>query len=66
LYDNYGQGETANVADLPEHQSDLKRLTRLMLQHCMKNMDHTLSMYMITEVWPRQKPRHKMASSTAI
>ncbi len=57
LYDHEGRGEAVNVADQPEHLEDLNRLTRLMLRHRMKNMDHTLSLDTITEGGPRQKMR---------
>lgn len=59
LYDHEAQGEAANVADQPEYAPDLNRLTRLMLRHRMKNMDHTLSLDTITKEGPRQKPRRK-------
>lgn len=59
LYDHNGRGEQENVADLPEYQGDLHRLSRQMLRHRMKNMDHTLSLVTITKDGPRQKPRHK-------
>jgi len=57
LFDHDANGEQENVADQPEYQSDLNRLTRLMLRHRMKNMDHTLSLMTITDDGPRQKPR---------
>ena len=59
LYDHEGRGEQENVADQPEHQQDLHRLTRLTLRHRMKNMDHTLSLDTITKGGARQKRRHK-------
>jgi arylsulfatase A-like enzyme len=58
LYDHEGYGEQKNVAGLPEYQNDLNRLTRLMLRHRMKNMDHTLSLNTITKGGPCQKQRH--------
>jgi arylsulfatase A-like enzyme len=58
LYDHRGSGEEMNVADEPEYQKDLNRLTRLMLRHRMKNMDHTLSLVTITKDGPRQKMRY--------
>lgn len=58
LYDHAARGEAENVADHPQYQSDLNRLTRLMLRHRMRNMDHTLSLDTITPDGPRQKPRH--------
>ena len=48
LFDAEGQGELENVAGQPEYAADLNRLTRLMLRHRMKNMDHTLSLMSIT------------------
>jgi arylsulfatase A-like enzyme len=57
LFDHDANGEQENVADQPEYQSELNRLTRLMLRHRMKNMDHTLSLMTITDDGPRQKPR---------
>lgn len=59
LYDHDAKGEQKNVADLPEYQNDLHRLTRLMLRHRMKNMDHTLSMDTITEDGPRHRKRYQ-------
>lgn len=59
LYDHEGRGEAVNVADQPEYLRDLSRLTRLMLKHRMKNMDHTLSLDTITKEGPRQKMRRK-------
>lgn len=58
LFDHDQLGEQTNVADLPEHQSDLNRLTRLMLRHRMKNMDHTLSLVTITNDGPDYQLRH--------
>jgi hypothetical protein len=57
LYDHNGAGEAANVAGLPEYQTDLTRLTRLMLRHRMKNMDHTLSLCTITTDGAREASR---------
>ena len=48
LFDAEGQGELENVAGQPDYASDLNRLTRMMLRHRMKNMDHTLSLMSIT------------------
>lgn len=59
LYDHDGRGEAENVASHPKFQSDLARLTRLMLRHRMKNMDHTLSLVTITTEGPRQKMRYE-------
>jgi arylsulfatase A-like enzyme len=58
LYDHDGDGEARNVADDPEYQMDLNRLTRLMLRHRMKNMDHTLSLNTITDDGPHIRLRH--------
>ncbi len=52
LFDHAGRGEETNVAGIPDYQSDLNRLTRLMLRHRMKNMDHTLSLDTITDSGP--------------
>ena len=59
LYDHELHGEAENVADQSKYQSELNRLTRLMLRHRMKNMDHTLSLITITNDGPRQKSRHR-------
>ena len=48
LFDSQGQGELENVAARPGYAAELTRLTRLMLRHRMKNMDHTLSLTTIT------------------
>ena len=48
LFDHQGRGELENVADHPDMQGDLMRLTRMMLRHRMRNMDHTLSLDLIT------------------
>lgn len=58
LYDHQNQGEAENVADQLEYQSELTRMTRLMLRHRIKNMDHTLSLTAITKDGPRQQSRH--------
>lgn len=58
MYDHEGCGEAENVADQPKYQDDLNRMTRLMLRHRMKNMDHTLSLISITRDGPRQVKRH--------
>lgn len=52
LFDHHGAGEMANVAQDPDYCADLMRLTQQMLRHRMQNMDHTLSMDMITEGGP--------------
>ncbi len=61
LYDHDRHGERENVAEKPEYQSDLARLSRMMLRHRMKNMDHTLSLVSITKDGPRQHQRHRHA-----
>jgi arylsulfatase A-like enzyme len=58
LYDHEARGEQENVAEKSEYQSELHRLSRMMLRHRMKNMDHTLSLVSITKDGPRQKQRH--------
>lgn len=58
LFDYDHNGEAENVADHPNYQGDLNRLTRQILRHRMKNMDHTLSLFSITKDGPRQKLRH--------
>jgi arylsulfatase A-like enzyme len=57
LYDHAGAGEAVNVAGKPEYADDLSRLTRLMLRHRMRNMDHTLSLVTITPDGPRTRRR---------
>ncbi|WP_406647478.1 sulfatase-like hydrolase/transferase [Aliisedimentitalea scapharcae] len=59
LFDGGGAGSDAlvNVADRPEYQADLARLTRQMLRHRMKNMDHTLSLTTITDAGAVVRPR---------
>jgi len=61
LFDHQGSGEMENVADHPDMQADLMRLTRMMLRHRMRNMDHTLSLDMITTDGPQH---HRRWSST--
>ncbi len=53
LFDSNGQGEMENVAEYPEHAATLTRMTRDMLRHRMRNMDKTLSNWMITPDGPR-------------
>ncbi len=60
LYDHEDGGEGKNVANDPKYEKELSRLTRLMLRHRMKNMDHTLSLSMITSDGPRQRDRHRL------
>ena len=57
LFDHQGRGELENVADQPEMQSDLMQLTRMMLRHRMRNMDHTLSLDLITGDGPEHYHR---------
>lgn len=48
LFDGEGQGELENVANHPDHAEVLTRMTREMLRHRMRQMDKTLSNWMIT------------------
>jgi len=57
LFDHQGRGEMENVAAHPDMQPDLIRLTRMMLRHRMRNMDHTLSLDMITTDGPQHHLR---------
>ncbi|MDA5095274.1 sulfatase-like hydrolase/transferase [Aliiroseovarius sp. KMU-50] len=57
LFDHHGAGEMENVAENPDYVSDLARLSRQMLRHRMQNMDHTLSMDMITKSGPQKFSR---------
>ncbi len=61
LFDHQGRGEMEDVASHPDMQPDLMRLTRMMLRHRMRNMDHTLSLDMITTDGPQH---HRRWSST--
>ncbi|WP_264212406.1 alkaline phosphatase family protein [Leisingera thetidis] len=63
LFDGQARGELENVAGQPEYAADLNRLTRLMLRHRMKNMDHTLSLVSITPDGARGRPRFTARSS---
>lgn len=58
LFDHDGKGELENVAGRPEFATDLTRLTRQMLRHRMRNMDHTLSYDMITDDGPKRAIRY--------
>jgi len=58
LFDHMAKGEMENVADNPDYAADLARLRRRMLQHRMRNMDHTLSLHSITGDGPKSKPRY--------
>ncbi|NSY40951.1 sulfatase-like hydrolase/transferase [Leisingera sp. ANG59] len=58
MFDSQGRGELENVAGRPEYSGDLSRLTRQMLRHRMKNMDHTLSLTAITGDGPRSRTRY--------
>ncbi|KIC18030.1 alkaline phosphatase family protein [Leisingera sp. ANG-DT] len=58
LFDSQGRGELENVAGQAAYAGDLNRLTRLMLRHRMKNMDHTLSLTAITGDGPRSRLRY--------
>jgi len=59
LFDFEARGEAENVAERPAYQADLHRLTRDMLRHRMRNMDHTLSLFTITQSGARTQLRHK-------
>ncbi|MFS4581378.1 sulfatase-like hydrolase/transferase [Phaeobacter sp. C3_T13_0] len=59
LFDHAVDGERVNVAEHPEYQIDLARLTRQMLRHRMRNMDHTLSLDTITPKGPRRQTRYQ-------
>ena len=65
LFDHDGQGEFENVADKPEYAAELARLTRAMLPHRMRNMDHTLSLDTITRNGPRSRLRYARAMAPA-
>ena len=58
LFDREGRGEFRNVADEPAFAADLADLTRTMLRHRMRNMDHTLSLDTITMEGPRSRARY--------
>lgn len=58
LFDHAQNGEFENVADNPDYASDMLRLTRMMLRHRMRNMDHTLSLDQITSNGPIRQARH--------
>ncbi|WP_171176754.1 alkaline phosphatase family protein [Ruegeria sp. HKCCA4633] len=58
LFDHHGKGEFENVADKPELAPDLARLSRQMLRHRMKNMDHTLSLHSITSEGAKNRSRY--------
>lgn len=58
LFDHQNSGEMQNVASDPEYSTDLARLSRQMLRHRMRNMDHTLSLDSITAEGPKSKARY--------
>ncbi|SLN41363.1 Arylsulfatase [Roseovarius albus] len=58
FFDHNGKGEMENVAHNPKYTADLNRLTRAMLRHRMRNMDHTLSLDSITSDGPKTRTRH--------
>ncbi len=62
LFDTASDGEMVNVADHPDYQSDLFRLTQQMLRHRMMYQDHTLSFDMITNSGPRRSQRHRFGA----
>ncbi|MFW8633515.1 sulfatase-like hydrolase/transferase [Cribrihabitans pelagius] len=59
LFDRAGAGEMENVAEDLAFAAELHRMTRHMLKHRMRNMDHTLSLDTITPDGPRRQPRHR-------
>ncbi|NRP14290.1 MULTISPECIES: alkaline phosphatase family protein [unclassified Aliiroseovarius] len=59
LFDHRANGETENLAQNPSYATDLARMSRQMLRHRMRNMDHTLSMDMITHSGPRHFSRRR-------
>nr|WP_237029007.1 sulfatase-like hydrolase/transferase [Phaeobacter porticola] len=65
LFDHDKGGERVDVAHDPTYQTALTRLTRQMLRHRMRNMDHTLSLHTITPEGPRQQSRHLPKQSGA-
>ncbi|MCV0429521.1 MAG: sulfatase-like hydrolase/transferase [Roseibium sp.] len=64
LFDHAKSGEMENVADQPEYQADLNRLTRRMLRHQMRFRDQTLSLSMITPNGPVRLSRHDKSNPT--
>ena len=58
LFDHQDRGELQNKAEDPAYSTELARLTRQMLRHRMKNMDHTLSMDTVTADGPKSKTRY--------
>ena len=58
LFDHHAKGELENVADKPEYQHDLARLTRQLLRHQMRNRDQTLALCQITPEGAVTKSRH--------
>ncbi|MCG7522200.1 sulfatase-like hydrolase/transferase [Ruegeria sp. Ofav3-42] len=58
LFDHHKSGELQNVAVDSEYANDLARLSRQMLRHRMRNMDHTLSLDSITADGPKSRPRY--------
>lgn len=62
LFDAAVDGEMVNVAEHPDYQSDLFRLTQQMLRHRMMYQDHTLSFDMITNAGPRRSQRHRFGA----
>lgn len=58
LFDHQGKGEFENVAENPDFATDLARLSRQMLRHRMRNMDHTLSLHSITSEGAKSRPRY--------
>ncbi|MCK0141180.1 alkaline phosphatase family protein [Aliiroseovarius sp. F20344] len=65
LFDHEGKGELEDIAENPEFAADLARLTRQMLRHRMRNMDHTLSYDMITDNGPKRAQRYPENDASA-
>ena len=58
LFDRQSNWESENVADKPEYVQDMMRLTRQLLRHRMRNADHTLSLFEITNTGPKMAKRY--------
>lgn len=59
LFDAEAGDGMVNVAADPAYQGDLTQLTRQLLRHRMRNMDHTLSTFSITSEGAIASPRYK-------
>ena len=58
LFYRQSNWESENVADKPEYVQDMMRLTRQLLRHRMRNADHTLSLFEITNTGPKMAKRY--------